>query len=169
MEPNNKAKEMATAYNQDSFLIQVVSLEKKIETLHITRSFEHRAEELANEVNELNERLTMVGKLSNLALQLYGWYIKKERNHSMDTVSSLSSAITMVIKNVLGLSFTILSYNVRLFNKFNWNKKANIPTKIAEFVTEKNPDILFNRLFLGFRNRFQRIFCTILFLIICPH
>ena len=28
----------------------------------------------------------------------------------MDTVSSLSSAITMVIKNVLGLSFTILSY-----------------------------------------------------------
>jgi endonuclease/exonuclease/phosphatase family metal-dependent hydrolase len=38
--------------------------------------------------------------------------------------------------------FTIMSYNVRLFNKFNWNKKANIPTKISEFVTEKNPDIL---------------------------
>ncbi len=41
----------------------------------------------------------------------YGWYFKKERTHSMDTVSSLSSAITMVTKNVLGLSFTILSYN----------------------------------------------------------
>jgi endonuclease/exonuclease/phosphatase family metal-dependent hydrolase len=38
--------------------------------------------------------------------------------------------------------FTVMSYNVRLFNKFNWNKKANIPTKIAEFVSEKNPDIL---------------------------
>ncbi|WP_396198950.1 endonuclease/exonuclease/phosphatase family protein [Flavobacterium sp.] len=38
--------------------------------------------------------------------------------------------------------FTIMSYNVRLFNKFNWNKKANIPTKISEFVSEKNPDIL---------------------------
>jgi endonuclease/exonuclease/phosphatase family metal-dependent hydrolase len=38
--------------------------------------------------------------------------------------------------------FTIMSYNVRLFNKFNWNKKANIPTKIAEFVSEKTPDIL---------------------------
>ena len=35
--------------------------------------------------------------------------------------------------------FTIMSYNVRLFNKFNWYKKANIPTKIAEFVSEKNP------------------------------
>lgn len=38
--------------------------------------------------------------------------------------------------------FTILTYNVRLFNKFNWNKKANIPTKIAELVSEKKPDIL---------------------------
>ena len=38
--------------------------------------------------------------------------------------------------------FTIMSYNVRLFNKFNWYKKANIPNKIAEFVSEKNPDIL---------------------------
>ena len=34
----------------------------------------------------------------------YGWYIKKERNHSMDTVSSLSSAITMVIK-CIGFKF----------------------------------------------------------------
>jgi endonuclease/exonuclease/phosphatase family metal-dependent hydrolase len=38
--------------------------------------------------------------------------------------------------------FTIMSYNVRLFNKFNWYKKANIPTKIAELVSEKSPDIL---------------------------
>ena len=42
--------------------------------------------------------------------KLYGWYVKKEKTNSMDTVSSLSSAITMVTKNVLGLSFTILSY-----------------------------------------------------------
>lgn len=38
--------------------------------------------------------------------------------------------------------FSIMSYNVRLFNKFNWYKKANIPTKIAELVSEKSPDIL---------------------------
>jgi endonuclease/exonuclease/phosphatase family metal-dependent hydrolase len=38
--------------------------------------------------------------------------------------------------------FSIMSYNVRLFNKFNWYKKANIPNKIAELVSEKNPDIL---------------------------
>lgn len=71
-----KTKDLAKSYNQITFWVQALFFEKKIETLHITRSFEHRAEELANEVNELNERLTMVGKLSNLALQLYGWYIK---------------------------------------------------------------------------------------------
>lgn len=38
--------------------------------------------------------------------------------------------------------FTVMSYNVRLFNKFNWNQKANIPTQIAKLVDDKNPDIL---------------------------
>lgn len=71
-----KTKELAKSYNQITFWVQALFFEKKIETLHITRSFEHRAEELALEVNELNERLLVVGKLSNLALQLYGWYIK---------------------------------------------------------------------------------------------
>ncbi len=72
----HKTKEQAKTYNQITFWVQALFFEKKIETLHITRSFEHRAEELANEVEELNTRLTIVGKLSNLALQLYGWYIK---------------------------------------------------------------------------------------------
>jgi tetratricopeptide (TPR) repeat protein len=71
-----KIKELAKNYNQITFWVQALFFEKKIETLHITRSFDHRAEELAQEVNELNDRLAMVGKLSNLALQLYGWYIK---------------------------------------------------------------------------------------------
>lgn len=38
--------------------------------------------------------------------------------------------------------FTIMSYNVRLFNKFKWYQKANIPSQIAQFVEDKNPDIL---------------------------
>lgn len=38
--------------------------------------------------------------------------------------------------------FTVMSYNVRLFNKFNWNQKTKIPEKISEFITLKNPDLL---------------------------
>lgn len=72
----DKLKELARSYNQDSFLIQVISLEKKIETLHITRSMHDRADRLTAEANEINERRKIITQLSNLALQLYSWYIK---------------------------------------------------------------------------------------------
>lgn len=72
----DKLKEFARYYNQDSFLIQVISLEKKIETLHITRSMQDRADRLTAEANEINERRNIITQLSNLALQLYSWYIK---------------------------------------------------------------------------------------------
>ncbi|MEP6711866.1 MAG: hypothetical protein ABJA37_05610 [Ferruginibacter sp.] len=71
-----KLKELAVSFYQDSFLIQAISLEKKIETLHITRSMENRAERLAAEANEVNEKRRIITRLSNLALRLYSWYIK---------------------------------------------------------------------------------------------
>ncbi len=71
-----KAKELAIANNQDSFLMLIISMEKKIETLHITRSMENRAETLAAEALEVNARRRMITSLSNLALKLYSWYVE---------------------------------------------------------------------------------------------
>jgi len=71
----DKIKETAKANNQISLLVQVLFLEKKIETLHITRSLKDRAEQLISEADNVNERLVRITKLSNLALQLYSWYI----------------------------------------------------------------------------------------------
>lgn len=71
-----KIKETARAFNQINFLIEVLILEKKIETLHITRSMQDRADELTKDVNFSNIHLVKQSKLSNLALQLYSWYIK---------------------------------------------------------------------------------------------
>src|ERR1700733_8550476 len=72
----DRIKENAKAANQFSFLLQVLFFEKKIEGLHITRSMQDRAGSLASEVEEVNNRLTNIGRLSNLSLQLYSWYIK---------------------------------------------------------------------------------------------
>lgn len=72
-----RVKELAITFNQDSFLIQIISLEKKIENLYITRSMHDRAERLTNEALEVNERRQQITMLSNLALHLYSWYIKK--------------------------------------------------------------------------------------------
>ena len=72
----DRIKDNAKANYQFSFLLQVLFFEKKIEGLHITRSMQDRAERLANELDEVNNRLRMIGSLSNLSLQLYSWYIK---------------------------------------------------------------------------------------------
>ena len=85
-----KIKEYAKSYHQVTFWMQALFFEKKIESLHITRSFEDRAGEISGEVSELSERLTMVGKLSSLALQMYGWYIKNGHVRNNIDVASVN-------------------------------------------------------------------------------
>ena len=71
-----RVKELTKNNNQVTYLQQILFLEKKIETLHITRSLQNRAEQLSAEVEEVNERVQLIGELSNISLQLYSWYIK---------------------------------------------------------------------------------------------
>jgi len=72
----DKAKETAKVNQKFNFLTLVLALEKRIEMLHITRSMQSRAEQLSAETVEVTGRIDMVAKLSNLALQLYSWFIK---------------------------------------------------------------------------------------------
>jgi tetratricopeptide (TPR) repeat protein len=71
-----KAKELAKANQKFNFLVQVISLEKKIETLHITRSSLEKTEMLTKEALENSGHIDRVTRLSNLALLLYRWYVK---------------------------------------------------------------------------------------------
>jgi endonuclease/exonuclease/phosphatase family metal-dependent hydrolase len=36
----------------------------------------------------------------------------------------------------------IMSYNVRMFNKYDWSESPDIPEKITTFIKEKSPDII---------------------------
>ena len=72
----DKIKEMAKAHYQVSLLPQVLFLEKKIESLHITRSMEDRADVLASESESAIQNLQLITKLSNLSMKLYSWYKK---------------------------------------------------------------------------------------------
>lgn len=71
-----KAKEMGFTYGKYNFLSQVISLEKKIETLFITRSMLERAEKLSQEAIEVSGHIYRVFLLSNLAVKLYSFYIE---------------------------------------------------------------------------------------------
>lgn len=71
-----RAKEIARAHQKYNYLIQVLALEKRIEALHITRSMQHRAEQLSVEALEISNNIDMITRLSNLSLLMYSWYIK---------------------------------------------------------------------------------------------
>jgi hypothetical protein len=71
-----KIKILTKQNNQVTYLLQVLFLEKKIESLHITRSMQDRAKQLSEEIDDVNQRLDLIAKASNLSLQLYGWYIQ---------------------------------------------------------------------------------------------
>ena len=71
-----KAKDLAKQNQKFNFLAQVISLEKKIETLHITRSSLEKTELLTEEALVISGHIDRVTRLSNLALLLYRWYVK---------------------------------------------------------------------------------------------
>jgi hypothetical protein len=110
----DRIKEIARVNNQINFLIEVLIIEKKIETLHITRSMQDRADQLTNEVDDTNLHLVRETRLSNLALQLYSWYIKNGLARNKDDENEIEDYfhehLIDEIKNPVGF-FEKLYYN----------------------------------------------------------
>lgn len=71
----DKMKELAISTNQNTYLMQAIFFEKKIESLHITRSIQGKAQELAEKSSGLIKKLDLITRLSNLSLNLYSLYI----------------------------------------------------------------------------------------------
>ncbi len=87
----DKLKELAKAHNQLTYLQQVLFFEKKIEVLYITRSLQNRANQLTQESDDVYESLHLVNKLSNLALQLYSWYIQHGHARNKNDLENIGS------------------------------------------------------------------------------
>ncbi len=85
----DRTKEMARTNNQFTFLMQALFFEKKIESLHITRSMQDRADTLTNESEVANQRVVRISRLSNLSLQLYSWYIKNGHARNAEEIESV--------------------------------------------------------------------------------
>jgi len=71
-----KSKNVAKDSKHHTLALEMMEFEKLIESQYITRSIDTRAEELTNEVNETTNIISSSNKLSNLALNLYGLYLK---------------------------------------------------------------------------------------------
>ncbi|MBC9914093.1 hypothetical protein HGH92_05000 [Chitinophaga varians] len=71
-----KAKTMALEQEEVMMSYEIVEFEKLIESRHITRSLENRAEALSSESRQIEHQLTHISRLSTLSLRMYGLYLK---------------------------------------------------------------------------------------------
>ncbi|MBS1749132.1 MAG: hypothetical protein JST63_04465 [Bacteroidetes bacterium] len=100
-----KAKELAKNNQKFNFLAQAISLEKKIETLHITRSTLEKTEQLAEEALEISNHINRVTRLSNLALLLYRWFIKYgHARNEHDEKNIISFFKSNILSNISAIS-----------------------------------------------------------------
>ena len=72
----DKAKKRALDIEMHTIALEVAQFEKFIEGQYITRSIEGRAEELGQICTELTQKISDTDAWSNLALRLYGLYLK---------------------------------------------------------------------------------------------
>ena len=72
----DKTKSVAVAKEQYNLAYEIIELEKVIESQYITRSMSDRADTLAIEAKNINQKNMVTSKLSNLSLQLYSWFLK---------------------------------------------------------------------------------------------
>jgi len=102
----DRMKELAKEHNQLTYLQQVLFFEKKIEGLFITRSMQDRADQLAKDSDLVNHQISLVNKLSNLALRLYSWYITNGHARNVKDEKAiaafLESNLTTDAKNAKG-------------------------------------------------------------------
>jgi len=89
-------------------------LKKKIEGLFITRSMREKASQLSKESDDTNSQLSLVNSLSNLSLQLYGWYITHGHVRSQKEVEELKKFLEDNLpeetKNAQGFYERLYSY-----------------------------------------------------------
>lgn len=71
-----KVKTQAKENDYSILLLEILEFEKLIESRHITRSSGMRADELSIETQMLRTQVSSTTDLSNLALRLYGLYVK---------------------------------------------------------------------------------------------
>lgn len=94
--------------------LTIVEFEKVIETRHITRSGEKRAQELITEAKAVNKTISATVYLSNLRVELHGHYLKNGHNKKVENQALLKERfykkLSTVDENTLGTIERIYLY-----------------------------------------------------------
>ncbi|MEP1034716.1 hypothetical protein [Ekhidna sp.] len=101
----SRAKQLASKNKMDILKLEIIELEKKIETRYVTGSTPDRAIELTKESQELRHQFYFSGSWSDLALKLYDYYLKfgpVKGKEQQEQVTSLFIENAPMQENALG-------------------------------------------------------------------
>ena len=115
----DKAKGMSLVNHQNFLILEIIEFEKLIESRHITRSIDNRAEDLANEAKIISERIQNASKLSNLSLQMYGFYLQFGHARNDEDLEKVSQFFQ---KNLPNMPETEMGFfeKVYLYQSYAW-------------------------------------------------
>ena len=94
--------------------------------------------------------LTVPFLLSAHVIFLVYWIISGFKKQMLLSLLCLLLAVGMSVfpykfngRSVIsGSSFTLMNYNVRLFNKYEWIDSDHVPEEISRFISEEHPDVI---------------------------
>lgn len=114
----DKAKNIAFDLDEKTIALNVISLEKVIESQYITRSFDGRADELIRQSQELSVENACVTRLSNLSLRLYHEMLKNGYAQSEKDKATIENIFEEATR---GVKMKNLSFQEKL-----WFFKASV-------------------------------------------
>lgn len=115
----DKTKLSALEAKQSTIALEALEFEKLIESQYITRSLSGRADELSEQSLVLCESVTMGNRLSNLALNLYGLYLKvgsvrNEKDH-IYVQQYMASHMPVIVEEELGFFEKLYYYQAQVW------------------------------------------------------
>jgi tetratricopeptide (TPR) repeat protein len=116
----DKAKGMAVTNHQNFLKLEIIEFEKLIESRHITRAHEGRAEELADETNDTMKTLQNISRLSNLSLQLYGMYLQTGHARNAEDWARIEAFLVDNTADLPPLSKMSFFEKVYLYQCYTW-------------------------------------------------
>ncbi|PCI96771.1 MAG: hypothetical protein COB15_09285 [Flavobacteriales bacterium] len=117
-----KAKELAKTHHANILHLEILVLEKGIESRYITRSHQKRALELIDESKQLRTKIKNEGLWSDLALNMYDHYLKLGHIKNESDFNKISIIFNANLPNttVGNLSFYEHIYKLQSYVWFNY-------------------------------------------------
>lgn len=118
----DKTKTIAMEAQQNMLCVEIIEFEKLIESQYITRSIEGRAEQLTTESKDLDDSVYRSNRLSDLALQLYGLYIKMGHIRNEEDKKAVEDFFEGELSQIEGIQTADLGFyeKLHLYRSYVW-------------------------------------------------